>query len=270
MKMKKRYIVMAAVVVVMGAYFYVEQKRPVVTRYTYKSKNIPPAFDGFRILQLSDVHNIEIEKNILEQEHPDIIVVTGDLIDDRSVNGIEVIRKIQSVAPVYYIPGNHEQWRGDYAIRREDIKEAGAILLEDKSAIITRGEQKLVLTGVMDSDFSTTLDGKGRNFVQVLEKLREPEQFQILLSHRPEKFSDYVEQGYPLVFSGHAHGGQWKFPFIGAVYAPNQGLLPKYTHGTYTDKDTTMVVSAGLGWTGIPLRIGNRAEFVSVTLKKPD
>lgn len=266
--MKKRYIVAAVLLIAMGGYFYVEQKKPVVTRYTYKSKNIPSAFDGFRILQLSDVHNIKVDKKIIEQEHPDIIVVTGDLIDDRGAGGVETINKIRSIAPVYYVPGNHEEWRGDYQVQREDIKEAGAILLEDMSTVIVKDEQELVLTGVMDSDFSTTPDGQGRNFVQVFENLREPEKFQILLSHRPEKFTDYVAQRYPLVFSGHAHGGQWNLPFVGAVYAPNQGLFPEYTHGTYTDKDTTMVVSAGLGWTGIPLRIENRAEFVSVTLKK--
>ena len=268
--MKKRYIAAAVILAAISGYFYVEQKRPVITRYTWESKKIPPAFDGFRILQLSDVHNIKIEKTIIEQERPDIIVVTGDLIDDRGADGIETISKIRSVAPVYYVPGNHEEWRGDYGARREDIKEAGAILLEDMSTVVTKDGQELVLTGVMDSDFSTTPDGRGRNFIQALESLREPEKFQILLSHRPERFTDYVAKGYPLVFSGHAHGGQWNLPFVGAVYAPNQGLFPEYTHGTYTDKDTTMVVSAGLGWTEIPLRIGNRAEFVSVTLKKTD
>ncbi|WP_455769208.1 metallophosphoesterase [Marinilactibacillus psychrotolerans] len=90
--------------------------------------------------------------------------------------------------------------------------------------------------------------------------------FKVLLSHRPELFETYAAHGFDLVFSGHAHGGQFRLPFIGGLIAPNQGLFPEYTAGIYSKKQTRMIVSRGLGNSVIPIRINNRPELVIVTL----
>ena len=88
----------------------------------------------------------------------------------------------------------------------------------------------------------------------------------VLLSHRPELFDTYVQKGVNLVFSGHAHGGQIRIPFVGGLVAPGQGLFPKYDAGVFAQGNTTLIVSRGLGNSIIPLRINNRPEIVIVTL----
>ena len=90
--------------------------------------------------------------------------------------------------------------------------------------------------------------------------------FKILLCHRPEIFDIYVKENIDLIFSGHAHGGQIRIPFIGALMAPDQGLFPKYTSGMYEEKGSTMVVSRGLGNSIMPIRTFNRPEIIVLTL----
>ena len=96
----------------------------------------------------------------------------------------------------------------------------------------------------------------------------ESDGFTVLLSHRPELFDVYVDTGIDLVFSGHAHGGQFRLPFIGGLFAPNQGFIPKYDAGRFDKENTTMIVSRGVGNSIIPLRINNPPELVVVELKR--
>ena len=99
-----------------------------------------------------------------------------------------------------------------------------------------------------------------------IEELFTEDDFQILLSHRPELFQEYVDAEVDLVFSGHAHGGQFQLPFIGGVVTPNQGFFPEYDSGLYTSGSVSMVVSRGVGNSIIPLRINNRPEVVLIEL----
>lgn len=92
--------------------------------------------------------------------------------------------------------------------------------------------------------------------------------FAILLSHRPEPFEASVKSGIDLVFSGHAHGGQFRLPFVGGLIAPDQGLFPKYDAGKYVENNTNMVISRGIGNSIIPIRFNNRLEVILVDLKK--
>ena len=92
-------------------------------------------------------------------------------------------------------------------------------------------------------------------------------EYTILLSHRPELFDLYVETEMDLVFSGHAHGGQFRLPFVGGLVAPNQGFFPKYDAGQFNEENTTMIVSRGVGNSIIPIRFNNRPEIVLVTLR---
>ena len=98
------------------------------------------------------------------------------------------------------------------------------------------------------------------------ELLDEEDGYTILLSHRPELFEVYAENNIDLIFSGHAHGGQFRIPFVGGLIAPNQGLFPKYDAGIYEEGNTTMVVSRGIGNSIVPFRINNRPEIVLVEL----
>ena len=243
------------------------------------SSRIPAAFSGFRIAQVSDLHNAEFGKNnaellkLLSESRPDIIVITGDLIDANHTDvGIALGFAQESVriAPTYYVTGNHEAASPQYDTLKAGLEEAGVIVLEDEAVSLERNGETITLLGLGDPDFTVKGDMFGETSAMVSTKLKNLDDgeggYTILLSHRPELFETYVNCGIDLVFAGHAHGGQFRLPFIGGVIAPNQGLFPKYDAGLYTDGGTNMVVSRGIGNSIIPLRFNNRPEIVLVEL----
>ncbi len=243
------------------------------------SSRIPAAFSGFRIAQVSDLHNAEFGKNnaellkLLSESRPDIIVITGDLIDANHTDvGIALGFAQESVriAPTYYVTGNHEAASQQYDTLKAGLEEEGVIVLEDEAISLERGGETISLIGLADPDFTVKGEMFGEAPVMVSAKLKNLNdgegKYTIMLSHRSELFETYVNCGIDLVFAGHAHGGQFRLPFIGGVIAPNQGLFPKYDAGLYTDGGTNMVVSRGIGNSIIPLRFNNRPEIVLVEL----
>ena len=243
------------------------------------SSRIPAAFSGFRIAQVSDLHNAEFGKNnaellkLLSESRPDIIVITGDLIDANHTDvGIALGFAQESVriAPTYYVTGNHEAASQQYDTLKAGLEEEGVIVLEDEAISLKRGGETISLIGLADPDFTVKGEMFGEAPVMVSAKLKNLNdgegKYTIMLSHRSELFETYVNCGIDLVFAGHAHGGQFRLPFIGGVIAPNQGLFPKYDAGLYTDGGTNMVVSRGIGNSIIPLRFNNRPEIVLVEL----
>ena len=243
------------------------------------SSRIPAAFSGFRIAQVSDLHNAEFGKNnaellkLLSESRPDIIVITGDLIDANHTDvGIALGFAQESVriAPTYYVTGNHEVASQQYDTLKAGLEEAGIIVLEDEAISLEQGGETISLIGLADPDFTVKGEMFGEAPVMVSAKLKNLNdgegKYTIMLSHRSELFETYVNCGIDLVFAGHAHGGQFRLPFIGGVIAPNQGLFPKYDAGLYTDGGTNMVVSRGIGNSIIPLRFNNRPEIVLVEL----
>ncbi len=249
-----------------------------VTEYCIESRNLPAGFEGFRIAQISDLHNAEFGKDnqkllsMLAQAQPDIIVMTGDLIDSRRTNGKIVESFAESamkIAPCYYVTGNHEAKIRDLSGLLLALTEAGVRVLRDESVILEKNGDTITLAGVDDPMFVTnqkTVNGRTVMKVILRNLLKENSGYTILLSHRPEWFTLYCEFDIDLVFSGHAHGGQFRFPFVGGLVAPNQGFFPEYDAGVFRQAHTTMVVSRGLGPSIIPLRIGNRPEFVVAEL----
>ncbi len=250
-----------------------------VNAVAISSSRIPGAFSGFRIAQVSDLHNAEFGKNnaellkLLSESMPDIIVITGDLIDAQHMNvGTALCFAQESVriAPTYYVTGNHEAASSQYDTLKAGLEAAGVIVLEDETVYIERGGERISLLGLADPDFTVEGDMFGEVPAMVSTKLKnlidDESGYTILLSHRPELFETYVDGGIDLVFAGHAHGGQFRLPFIGGLVAPNQGLFPQYDAGLYTDGGTSMVVSRGIGNSIIPFRFNNRPEIVLVEL----
>lgn len=251
-----------------------------VTPVTVSSPRLPAGFDRFRIAHLSDLHNAEFGKKnqkllaMLEKIAPDIIVITGDLVDRRRPNlkiALDFVTEAVKLAPVYYIPGNHEAKMNCYPQLWGKLTAAGVIALEDRSLPLARGGDTVTLVGLADPYFTIRKDPlhltpaiiRGR-----LRKLvRREDGYHILLSHRPELFPSYLRCGVDLTFCGHAHGGQARLPFIGGIIAPHQGLFPKYDAGLYTQGHCSMVVSRGLGNSLCPLRFNNRPEVVVVQLR---
>lgn len=273
----------------------------VTTEYEIKSRNVPKSLDGFRIVEVADLHDatfgFQNERLVqaVKDARPDLIVIAGDLIHKETIgNAMAFVRHATSLAPIVFAPGNHESYSPLYPELRRQLMQSGVFLLEDD--IVTERELGLsrpagggllhvpaiTVIGMADPLFSPWLDRSepdrlaDRKLNELLPKAKEMEEpigesgnrpFRILVSHRPEHFASYAREGIDLVLSGHAHGGQWRVPGLGGLYAPSQGILPKYVSGVHEEGNTKMVVSRGLGNSGFPLRLNNRPEVVVVTLR---
>ena len=246
--------------------------------YTITSEKLPEAFNGYQIAHISDLHNAEMGKDnekllsMLREAEPDIIAITGDLIDSRDTNieiALHFAKEAVKIAPCYYVTGNHEARVSEYNDLKEGLNELGVIVLEDEKVEIEQYGEKIVLLGVDDPSFQTDyLHGDSVTVMRGnLQELKNEEYaYTVLLSHRPELFETYEESGVDLVLSGHAHGGQFRLPFVGGLVAPNQGLFPKYETGLYTCNSTNMLVSRGIGNSIIPFRFNNRPEVILIEL----
>jgi len=275
----KRLFVLLGIIFAISIFCIWQNNAITTTQIDYVSAKIPEEFNGYRIVHISDLHNKQFGKNqerLLNKIYvvsPDIIVITGDLIDRRKYDletAMVFIDGAMKIAPVYYVSGNHEAWSGDYENISENLRISGVQILDDTKATLIKGNGKIEILGLSDPDFLTTSYLEGTNSSKLrghLERLSDDSAFQILLCHRPELFDIYVNQNIDLIFSGHAHGGQVRIPFVGGLVAPDQGLFPKYTSGAYTQNQSTMIVSRGLGNSVIPIRIFNRPEIVVVTLR---
>ena len=247
--------------------------------YTINSPLLPDGFDGFRIAHVSDLHNTEIGKDnkkllaMLQDAEPDIIAITGDLIDSRNTDvevALQFIREAVKIAPCYYVTGNHESRISEYSVLKAGMETAGVVILEDARTEISLGGETITLIGVNDPSFRTN-DLSGDSVTVMDAKLTQlhgdDNEFTILLSHRPELFDTYVKNNIDLVLSGHAHGGQFRLPFIGGLVAPHQGMFPEYDAGLYTEENTNMIVSRGVGNSIFPFRINNRPEVILIELQ---
>ena len=250
-----------------------------VNEITVTSDRIPPAFSGFRIAQVSDLHNAEFGEGnaellqMLSECGPDIIVITGDLVDSSRTDidvALAFAGEAVKIAPTYYVTGNHEVAISQYDLLKAGLETAGVIVLEDEAISLEYQGESIMLIGLSDPDATIKGDLFGEVPAMVSTKLRNlmdgDSGYTVLLSHRPELFETYVSSGVDLVLSGHAHGGQFRLPFVGGLIAPNQGLFPKYDAGLYAGGDTNMVVSRGIGNSIIPIRFHNRPEIVVVEL----
>ena len=250
-----------------------------VNEITVTSDRIPPAFSGFRIAQVSDLHNAEFGEGnaellqMLSECGPDIIVITGDLVDSSRTDidvALAFAGEAAKIAPTYYVTGNHEVAISQYDLLKAGLETAGVIVLEDEAISLEYQGESIMLIGLSDPDATIKGDLFGEVPAMVSTKLRNlmdgDSGYTVLLSHRPELFETYVSSGVDLVLSGHAHGGQFRLPFVGGLIAPNQGLFPKYDAGLYAGGDTNMVVSRGIGNSIIPIRFHNRPEIVVVEL----
>ena len=278
---KKRMILLTAVIVLVCLAIWVlwGNNALEVNEYEIVSDRIPEAFTGFRIAQVSDLHNKDFGEGygklltLLSQINPDIIVVTGDLIDSRQTDldvALEFAWQAGKIARVYYVSGNHEARVPEYEDLKIGLVKAGVVILENQKVQITKEGESITLMGIDDPSFQESYlfgDAEGVARQAISDLQNESDGYTILLSHRPELFDTYVDSGVDLVFSGHAHGGQFRLPFVGGLVAPNQGLFPEYDAGQFTRENTTMLVSRGVGNSIIPVRFNNRPEIVVAQLK---
>ena len=247
--------------------------------YMVGSKELPDAFDGYRIAHVSDLHNAEMgdgnEKLLamLRAAEPGMIAITGDMIDSRNTDvevALNFAEKAMQIAPCYYVTGNHEARVSEYDELKAGLEACGVIILENEREQIEMSGEFITILGVDDPSFNTDyLFGDSASVVSstLAEISTEDDVFTVLLSHRPELFDTYVACGMDLTLSGHAHGGQFRLPFVGGLVAPNQGFFPKYDSGIYTENGTNMIVSRGIGNSLLPFRFNNRPEVILIELR---
>lgn len=241
------------------------------TEYTFRSEKVTGALEGYRMTVVADLHGERYGKHnerllhLLAAQKPDIILLPGDLTDsylDRTQYALEFAREAVKIAPCWYTTGNHEHrlTDGELTAFLRGLKEAGVHILRNDAVQMGAGADSFRLLGV---DCNMAKD-------DVLQKLMKDSQngtLNILLSHKPHFADAYERAGVDLVICGHAHGGQFRLPGVGGLYAPGQGILPKYTAGLYTLGKTTMAVSRGAGNSSFPVRLGNKPEIVTVVLR---
>lgn len=241
-----------------------------VRYYEIESKKIQ---DNIRVAFITDLHSCYYGKSqtellsCIDEQHPDVILFGGDIVDDKlpNKNAVIVLKSLAEKYPCYYVSGNHEYRSGKIDTIKQMIEGYGIIILEGQSEQATINEQLINICGVDDADIGE------RKFMRQIENAGnqiEPKLFTIFMAHRPEYIDTYLHYDFDLILSGHAHGGQWRIPGImNGLLAPNQGFFPKYAGGEYQFKDKTFIVSRGLAKesTRIP-RIFNPPELVIVDI----
>lgn len=274
MKMRKiphkKILILILIIIILIPFCLYQNKHLVITTYTYESEKLGADLDGYRIVQISDLHNAEFgkeNKKLLETIRscsPDIIIITGDLVDSNHTNverAVAFVKEAVKIAPVYYVTGNHEYWLdpSENEQMMQGILAAGAYDLDDEAVRIEKGDSSFLLVGLDDQHLS---DETLKNLLQ-----EQKNELSIVLAHEPQYLQNYANAEADLVLTGHAHGGQIRLPFVGGIVAPDQGFLPEYISGQYNSADTEMIVSRGLGNSIIPVRLFNYPEVVCVELR---
>lgn len=289
---RKKYIKSALVLLIVIALllFCSYQNRHLeTTYYTYKAEQLGADLEGYRIVQISDLHNVKFGKNNqklvdrIRECEPDMIVLTGDLVDSNHTNvdrAVQFVDEIVKICPIYYVTGNHEYWleKSEYDELMDGLVSAGVVILDNQVVEISRGDAKFRLVGLDDRSLADgTLEALlsdesiRNNQAEQKEEIADNEdsgekELTVVLAHEPQYLARYAGTGVDLVLSGHAHGGQFRLPFVGGIVAPDQGFLPEYTAGEYYMNGTEMIVSRGLGNSVIPVRLFNYPEIVCVDL----
>lgn len=260
-----------------------------VTKYVVENKKVPKEFDGYNIVQISDLHSKlfgENNKKLIQKIkslNPDIVVVTGDLIDGENNNynvALDFMKEISKLYRVYYIIGNHEQkslikkYKDEYKDYFNKLHKIDFVNLDNNKVEIVKGDSNINLYGLtvpyscykylFDNQETTSID---IDFLE--EKLGkvDREQFNILLAHTPFYFDEYEKWGADLTLCGHVHGGIVRLPLVGGLLSPDRKFFPKYDLGEYTKNKSTMIVSKGLGGSKVLIRVNCKPEIVNIKLK---
>lgn len=243
-----------------------------ISRYEVKSQKLPESFDGFKIVQLSDLHGAEFGEDGMElvekvkELEPDIIALTGDFVtDEGDLAAVEKLAaRLTELCPVYFVSGNHEFGSGLAVKVRNILERAGVKYLSNEYLTISRGDDEILLGGVEDPlAYADMLSPD-----ELAQKMNDaaPDAFKILLGHRNYWMTEYPELPVDLIFCGHAHGGLIRIPGVGGLIGTDRRLFPDFDAGEYNNGRYTLIVSRGLGNSVSIPRIFNRPEIVCVEL----
>ena len=247
--------------------------QPIYKKYRIDGKG---KIGGLKIVFLSDLHNTMYGKNqskliaMIDQVAPDLILMGGDMVDERSYWGPTkvLLSKLKDRYPMVYITGNHEYWVEDPEEVHTHFKSCGAQLLLNETCQIETPHGSISVVGLADPDCDLFNTDK-QTLIKALAETYDATKmtgYKILLSHRPEHINVYRQYGVDLVISGHAHGGQGRIPFIlNGLYAPNQGFFPKYAGGYYLfNEGLEFIIGRGLSYKKKLPRVMNPPEVVVI------
>jgi uncharacterized protein len=260
--------ILIIIVLLILAEIYFETNLPKIALVNIKTDKFK-AKGKLKLLQITDYHNFKYSSRVLKlvrKVQPDIIVITGDLIDKVTEDYNNVYRFLKELVHinenVYYVPGNHELKSSNMdnlleGIAKQNIK---ALINSNDTGIFQANP--INICGI---DYSSTERGDLAKTVQGINT----ELFTVLLCHKPDIVKDYSNIPCDIILCGHTHGGQIRFPLMGAAIAPDQGFLPKYNKGLYKiDKDTTLYIDSGVGTTKMPVRFMNRSQISLIEIEK--
>lgn len=274
---KRRWLIAAGVIIFLLLLFiwlmYDSSANRQVSRYEAASEKLPESFDGFTIVQLSDLHGAQfgsdgtaLAEKVRELE-PDMIALTGDFVtDEGDLDAVrQLVSELSEICPVYFVSGNHEFGSGLAQKVRQIMTDAGVKYLSNEFVSIDRGEDSIILGGVEDPlAYADMIDPP-----ELARRMNEadPAAFKVLLGHRNYWMEEYPDLPVDLILSGHAHGGLVRIPGVGGVIGTDRSLFPDYDAGEYDNGAYTLIVSRGLG-NSVPVpRLLNRPEIVVVTLR---
>ena len=277
MKIKKKYKLIAALLILLVLVLSAFDVRLKIVRYKIESDKID---SPVRIALVTDLHSCKYGENqktlidAVNKEKPDIILMGGDIFDDiiPDTNTKIFLKAVAPKYPCYYVTGNHEYWSRHSDEMIAWLRANNISVLDGESVDVEIGNQKISLSGINDPD-KERFTGKPGDFYSELDEIQREKDdnlFRILLAHRPSYIESYLKYDFDLVLCGHAHGGQWRLPPINnGVFAPNQGIFPKYAGGVYEANGRCEVVSRGLA-RGLKLvpRLNNPPEIVLLHLRK--
>jgi predicted MPP superfamily phosphohydrolase len=262
-----------------------------ISRFTVNIKELPGDCAGLRIVHISDLHGKTFGRQnrrlagAINRLEPDLILVSGDMIDSHSDDGSAFIDLLGTLAgryPVYCSLGNHEQIvqgmtasdRYGHFVKR--LRDSGAILLDNERAEIDKNGATFGIYGLTamlyhysSEEMAEIWEGAGLKATFIEDQLGPPQdgEVTILLAHNPKYFQEYVRWGPDLICAGHIHGGVIRLPLLGGLLSPDLTFFPPYSAGLYYSGETTMHVSRGLGNSVIPFRILNRPDLSLIELK---
>ena len=272
-KKSLRIIILLVVAIFLFSAFDVRLK---IVEYRITSEKI---VNPIKIALVTDLHSFKYgksQKTLIDaviKQNPDIVLLGGDIFDDKipDENTELFLAGISGKYPCYYVTGNHEYWSRRVDEMLDILRKYNVTILDGKSETVEVNNQKISISGIDDPD-ANFYTGKVEGFYAQLDEINQTKDnslYTILLAHRPSYANKYLDYNFDLVLSGHAHGGQWRIPFLlNGVFAPDEGLFPKYAGGQYDFPNGKMIVSRGLAResTRVP-RIFNRPELVIVNLE---
>ena len=241
--------------------------------YVLASPRLPEAFDGFRIVQLSDLHGMRFgEDNArlvqrVRSLRPNLIALTGDFIEgEAQLAPVEALcRELTGIAPVYFVSGNHDAGSGKLRELEALLTRCGVCCLQNGCDTLSRGRDRLVLCGVEDPNTWAEMPAPDA----VVRKMREahPGEFAVLLGHRNDWPEKYPLLDVDVILSGHGHGGIVRLPLVGGVFGTNAELFPEYDAGVFRTPRYAMAVSRGLGGSKYIPRFLNPPDIPVIVLK---